>query len=99
MDLWKELTDTSMYDKRIPCVLCTKDSEKTVVGEHWKCSECSHLFNQDGSPLNVECYCEKCSPREQSGSIEDKGKGKSKKIINKIKETFKKIVKKVKHKG
>jgi hypothetical protein len=66
-DLWKELNDFSAYEKHIPCALCKKDSEKTIVGDHWKCSSCDHLFNENGEALSeaVKCYCEVCRPREK----------------------------------
>lgn len=65
MGLWAEMNDFSDYDKRIPCPLCGKDSERTIVGEHWKCSVEGHIFNQDGSAIGVECYCDACQPQEQ----------------------------------
>ncbi len=60
MDSWASLNDFSEYEGSIPCVLCKADSSKTIVGDHWKCSVCAHLFNKDGSELKVECYCETC---------------------------------------
>lgn len=65
MNLWAKLTDFSEFDARIPCVLCKGDSEKTVIGNHWKCQKCDHLFNQDKSNLNVECYCKTCKPETE----------------------------------
>jgi hypothetical protein len=62
MNLWAQMNDFPDYNKRIPCVLCKGDSEKTIVGDHWKCSVCAHLFNQDESKLLVECWCETCKP-------------------------------------
>ena len=64
MGLWQELNDFSDYNKRIPCSLCKSDSAPTLVGEHFKCSVCSHIFNKDGSDTKVECYCDVCQPKE-----------------------------------
>jgi hypothetical protein len=65
MGQWKELNDFSAWDKRIPCPLCKGDSEPTLVGNHFKCSQDSHLFNEDGSKLDVDCYCEVCQPKKE----------------------------------
>lgn len=89
MGQWQEMNDFSAWDCRISCVLCKEESEKTLVGEHWKCSSCDHLFNQDGTPLpeGVCCYCEKCCPRDK------KEKTKSK-LLSKVKKVIKKVMKK-----
>jgi ribosomal protein L37AE/L43A len=87
MGLWQELNDFSEFDKKIPCILCKGDSVKTIVGNHWKCSKCDHLFNENGSNLSKEivCYCEVCKPKEEreipiSKELEKKvGKKKKKK--------------------
>jgi len=73
---WAELNDFSEYEGSIPCVLCKESSSKTIVGDHWKCSKCAHVFNQDGSELQVQCYCETCAKakadKEPKGmSLED----------------------------
>lgn len=68
MNSWQELNDFSAWEKKIPCILCKKESEKTLVGEHWKCGTCDHLFNNDNSslPEGVICYCEICNPRKKN---------------------------------
>jgi hypothetical protein len=65
MGQWQELNDFSDYDKRIPCPLCKGESEPTLVGGHFKCGVCSHLFNEDGSKLDVDCYCDACQPKPE----------------------------------
>lgn len=65
MNKWAELNDFSMYEGSIPCILCKADSSKTVVGDHWKCSTCAHLFNQDGSEVTVQCYCDVCRKKAE----------------------------------
>ena len=63
MGLWAELNDFSDYNKRVPCPLCKGESEPTLVGGHFKCGVCSHLFNEDSSKLDVDCYCDACQPK------------------------------------
>jgi hypothetical protein len=60
MNKWAELNDFSMFEGNIPCIRCKADSSKTLLGDHWKCSVCAHVFNQDGSDIKVQCYCEAC---------------------------------------
>jgi hypothetical protein len=60
MGKWAELNDFSMYDGKTPCILCKEDSQLTIVGDHWKCSVCAHIFNKDGSPIGIDCYCDIC---------------------------------------
>ena len=81
MNLWEQLNDFSDYNKRIPCILCGKDAEKTIVGEHWKCSVEGHIFNQDGSAIGVECYCDVCQPKRELEVVKNLKKkvGRSKK--------------------
>lgn len=69
MGKWAELNDFSMYEGNCPCTLCKADSSKTLVGDHWKCSVCSHLFNIDGSDVVVECYCDKCQAEQQPEEV------------------------------
>jgi len=64
MSQWGELTDFSMYGGRIPCILCKGESQLTLVGDHWKCTACAHIFNKDGSPIGVDCYCDACRSKE-----------------------------------
>jgi hypothetical protein len=64
MGLWTELNDFSEYNKRVPCPLCKGESEPTLVGGHFKCSLDSHLFNEDGSKLTIDCYCDACQPKQ-----------------------------------
>jgi hypothetical protein len=78
-DIWAELNDFSGHEGSIPCVTCKSPSSKTLLGNHWKCSECAHVFNEDGSALKVQCYCEACQKKqaEAAGSgmtIEDLAK-------------------------
>jgi hypothetical protein len=94
MGMWAELNDFTMFEGKIPCVRCKADSAKTLVGGHWKCSECAHVFNQDGSDIGVECYCETC---QKSKAKEQKGTEKGvKAAIKKIESTVKKLSKKKK---
>jgi hypothetical protein len=65
MGLWAEMNDFSAYSKRVPCSLCKGESEPTLVGDHFKCSVCAHIFNEDGSAIGVECYCEACQPKRE----------------------------------
>lgn len=93
MNKWDELTDFSMYYGNIPCVVCKADSSRTIMGDHWKCSACAHVFNQDGSDIRVKCYCEGCQEKQVAAQeaarpkIEEKSlKG----IVSKIKKLAKK---------
>lgn len=65
MGLWAEMNDFSDYSKRVPCPLCKGDSEPTLVGGHFKCSLDSHLFNEDGSKIDVDCFCDACQPKRE----------------------------------
>lgn len=65
MNSWAELNDFSMFEGTLPCILCKANSSKTLLGGHWKCSECSHVFNQDGSELTIECHCETCAKKKK----------------------------------
>lgn len=60
MGLWQELNDFGSYDKRIPCPLCKGESEPTLIGGHFK-STCGHIFNEDNSPIGIDCFCDICS--------------------------------------
>ena len=64
MGQWEDLNNFSFYDRRIPCPLCKGESEPTLVGGHFKCS-CGHLFNEDDSKLDVDCYCDICSQKKE----------------------------------
>lgn len=66
MSKWEELNDFSMYDGRTPCILCKSESAPTLVGNHWKCSVCAHVFNADGSDIGVECYCDTCHGKKEA---------------------------------
>jgi len=70
MDKWKELNDFSGFEGKLPCILCKADSSKTLLGGHWKCSECSHVFNEDGSDIKVQCYCKKCLEKNKEPMID-----------------------------
>jgi hypothetical protein len=65
MNLWDQLNDFSYWSQRTPCALCKGESIPTLVGEHFKCQTCSHIFNKDGSEIGVECYCDACKPKEE----------------------------------
>ena len=56
----RDLADFSTYEGNLPCVICKGDSSKTIMGDHWKCSACAHIFNADGSDPKVMCICDKC---------------------------------------
>lgn len=72
MSKWEELNDFSMYDGKTPCVLCKGESQQTIVGDHWKCSACAHIFNKDGSPIGIDCYCDACrKQQEEAESLEE----------------------------
>lgn len=65
MNKWDELNDFSEFEGTLPCILCKADSSKTILGGHWKCSVCGHVFNEDGSALKIQCYCETCAKKQQ----------------------------------
>jgi hypothetical protein len=94
MDAYKELLDFKGYEKRIPCPLCGKESVPTVLGDHFKCSNDDHLFNENGSPLpdKVECYCEACIPKQPE--MEELNP----KLLSKIKKKIASVKKKLKRK-
>jgi ribosomal protein L37AE/L43A len=52
----------------LPCITCKSPSAKTLLGNHWKCSECAHVFNEDGSELKVKCYCELCMKKQEEAA-------------------------------
>jgi len=85
MGLWAEMNDFSMCDKKIPCVLCGQTSMSTVVGNHFKCLACSHLFNEGNEPLpeGIECYCIKCKP--EPVQVVPLEKSPTKKKVSKVK--------------
>jgi len=95
MGQWQELNDFSDYDKRIPCSLCKSESEPTLVGGHFKCGVCSHLFNEDASKLDIECYCDVCQKKEQSVG-RDFDDPKIKKVLSSMAKKLKKSKKKPK---
>jgi len=70
MNKWAELNDFSEFEGSIPCILCKADSSKTLLGDHWKCSVCSHVFNKDGSDIKVQCYCEKCLEKNKEPQLD-----------------------------
>ena len=93
MGLWKEMNDFSMYDKVLPCVLCKGNSSPTLIGGHFKCLTCDHLFNEDGSVLQVECHCKGCNP-EKEKEVEKEPKSLLQKVVKKLKTGVKKKKKK-----
>lgn len=92
MSKLKELEDFSMYDGHIPCVLCKGESCRTLMGNHWKCSVCAHLFNADGAELKlpVPCLCDSCREKaektEEPAVAEENG---IKKILKRVKKSLK----------
>lgn len=92
MDAYEELLAFKGQEKRIPCPLCEKESSPTVLGDHFKCGTCDHLYNQDGSPLpeKVECHCTNCFPKQQEvEELNPKLLSKLKKKIASVKKKFK----------
>lgn len=73
MNKWAELNDFSMFEGTIPCILCKANSSKTLLGDHWKCSECSHVFNEDGSELKIQCYCKTCQEKNKEPTVDLEG--------------------------
>jgi hypothetical protein len=63
MGLWAEMNDFSEYNKRVSCPLCKGESEPTLVGGHFK-STCGHIFNEDNSPIGIDCFCDVCNKQE-----------------------------------
>jgi hypothetical protein len=55
-----DLSSFPELEGHIPCIRCKGESSKTLVGGHWKCSVCAHVFNQDGSDIKIECHCDVC---------------------------------------
>lgn len=96
MNKLTELTDFSMYDGVLPCAVCGSDSLKTLMGNHWKCTVCAHIFNQDGSDTKVQCICDKCRVEAEEAAVAEKPvdeksiKGVLKKIKSKVKKLSKK---------
>jgi len=84
MGKWDEVNDFSMYEGSLPCVLCKEESSRTLLGDHWKCSACAHVFNQDGSPIGVECTCDACQQEKHKNDPVEKGFDK---LIKKIKKS------------
>jgi hypothetical protein len=72
---WTDLEDFSAYERELPCPNCKQPAKPTVCGNHMKCAPCGHVFNEDGSPMGVECHCVKCNPFHDP--LADKTKGKS----------------------
>lgn len=91
MGKWAELNDWSEFEGTIPCIICKADSAKTILGSHWKCSACAHVFNQDGSDIGVKCYCEGCQQKlvEAQEAAKPKEKG-IKGLVSRIKKLAKK---------
>jgi len=98
MNKLNELTDFSKYDGNLPCVLCQGESSKTLMGNHWKCSVCAHIFNQDGSDPGVQCICDACrSKAEEAAAAEQPIDEKNLQgVLKKLKARVKKLSKKKK---
>lgn len=76
---YSDLEDFSMYNKEIPCVNCKKPAKPTVVGDNFKCTDCMHIFKEDGSKITVDCYCKKCAPKHDP--LKGKTKGKKAELV------------------
>jgi len=95
MDQWANLNDFSAWDGNLLCPICKADSSKTLVGNHWKCSGCAHLFNQDKSKLDVDCICDKCQVKANEQAIKiTKKQDKTVKVLKQLKKSLKKNEKK-----
>jgi len=88
------LDDISSFPElegHIPCFFknCKGIASRTIVGNHWKCTTCGHLFNEDGSKLDVPvpCQCDNCVEKMEDAVL-DKQKG--------FQATMKKIQRRVK---
>ena len=88
----KDIADFSMYEGSIPCPLCQNSASKTIMGNHWKCSACYHVFNEDGSDTGVECHCEKCYEKVKEQNLKDQNK--LMKVLKKLEKAAKKAAKK-----
>jgi hypothetical protein len=94
MNKLNDLMDFSMFDGILPCVLCGGDSIKTLMGKHWKCSVCAHIFNQDGSDPGVMCICDAC--REKAKEEQEKEQPLDEKSLKGVLKKLKKLAKKKK---
>jgi hypothetical protein len=94
MSKLNELTDFSMYEGHIPCILCKEESSPTLVGSHWKCSVCAHVFNQDGSDTKIECHCDGCREEKKAKDAPDKSRLEA--VLDNVKKVIKGISKKKK---
>lgn len=102
MNKLNELMDFSSFDGNLPCILCKGDSSKTLMGNHWKCSACAHIFNQDGSDPKVMCICDICMAKAEAAAaekaaeepVDDKRVKRIEGALKKLKATVKKLSKK-----
>ena len=62
----------------MPCILCQGESQPTLVGDHWKCSVCAHIFNKDSSDIGVDCYCDSC---QEKAKVEHEAKEALQKLL------------------
>jgi len=69
---WAELENFAEYDRELPCFICKQPAKPTVAGGNWKCHSCNHLFREDGTKPEMECFCKVCA------SAHDPLKGKTK---------------------
>lgn len=70
MNKLDQLTDFSMFEGNVPCVLCKGESSRTLMGDHWKCTVCAHLFNTDGSETDLDCICDTCRAKAEAAAKE-----------------------------
>ena len=97
MNKLDELNDFSMFDGNLPCVLCGGDSSRTLMGDHWKCSVCAHLFNKDGSDTDLQCICDLCRAKVEKEAKESQALS-LEEALEKVKKIAKKFSKKKKKK-
>jgi ribosomal protein L37AE/L43A len=88
MGRFGQFDDLSMYEGTKECVLCKKEAIKTILGDHWKCKECDHVFNADGSNTDVKCLCKVCLTASK------KANKKEQKQVLKVLKKFEKAIKK-----
>ena len=83
----------------IPCIRCKGESSQTLLGGHWKCSACAHVFNQDGSDTKIECYCDGCREEKKEEEEEAPDKSKLENVLDNLKKVVKGISKRKKKKN
>ncbi len=87
-----DLSSFPELEGHIPCIRCKGESSKTLLGDHWKCSVCAHVFNQDRSDTKIECHCDGC--RDWGEEVSKKSKLEN--VLDNLKKVVKGISKKKK---